>query len=124
VTKQHGNTAWTQDSVQQSAEVGLAEALPLEQSDDQAIMRQRLAQLNQCLLGPWEKVDGQILPRLTMAEEVAQLYERSTEYRDHCVRARLRHDDHPSRAASPARWGEELLRGAAHDGPPVDRAAG
>jgi DNA-binding helix-hairpin-helix protein with protein kinase domain len=62
--------------------------LPLERSDDQAIMLQRMAQLNQRLLGPWEHADGHMLPRLTLTEAVAQLYEWSTEYRDHPELAR------------------------------------
>jgi len=53
-------------------------ALPLERSDDQGILLQRMAQLNQRLLGPWEDADGQMLPRLTMAEAVAQLCEWGT----------------------------------------------
>ena len=60
-----------------------AGVLPLERSDDQAIMLQRMAQLTQRLLGPWEHADGHLLPRLTLPEAVAQLYEWSTEYRDH-----------------------------------------
>jgi DNA-binding helix-hairpin-helix protein with protein kinase domain len=59
-----------------------AVALPLERSEDQAIVLQRMAQLNQRLLGPWENADGTILPRLTLREAVAQLYEWSAEYRD------------------------------------------
>ena len=70
------------------ANLTTAEALPLERSDDQAILLQRMAQLNQRLLGPWENADGQVLPRLTLAEAVAQLYEWSTEYRDHPELAR------------------------------------
>ena len=65
-----------------------AAALPLERSDEQAIMLQRMSQLNQRLLGPWEDADGQVLPRLTMAEAVAQCYEWSTEYREHPALAR------------------------------------
>ena len=65
-----------------------AGVLPLERSDDQAIMLQRMAQLNQRLLGPWEHADGHLLPRLTLPEAVAQLYEWSTEYRDHPELAR------------------------------------
>ena len=37
---------------------------------------------------PWETADGQQLPRLTLAEAVAQLYEWSTEYHDHPELAR------------------------------------
>ena len=59
-----------------------AAALPSERSEEQAILLQRMAQLNQRLLGPWETADGQMQPRLTMAEAVAQLYEWSTAYRD------------------------------------------
>ena len=66
----------------------MAGVLPLERSDDQAIMLQRMAQLNQRLLGPWEHADGHMLPRLTLTEAVAQLYEWSTEYRDHPELAR------------------------------------
>jgi hypothetical protein len=62
--------------------------LPLERSDDQAIMLQRMAQLNQRLLGPWENADGHMLPRLTLPEAVAQLYEWSTEYGGHPELAR------------------------------------
>jgi hypothetical protein len=47
-----------------------------------------MSQLNQRLLGPWENADGQRLPRLTMAEAVAQLYEWSTAYHDHPELAR------------------------------------
>jgi DNA-binding helix-hairpin-helix protein with protein kinase domain len=65
-----------------------AGVLPLERSDDQAIMLQRMAQLTQRLLGPWEHADGHMLPRLTLPEAVAQLYEWSTEYRDHPELAR------------------------------------
>jgi DNA-binding helix-hairpin-helix protein with protein kinase domain len=61
-----------------------AGVLPLERSDDQAIMLQRMAQLTQ----PWEHADGHLLPRLTLPEAVAQLYEWSTEYRDHPELAR------------------------------------
>ena len=59
-----------------------AEDLPLEHSEAHAILQQRMTQLNQRLLGPWENVDGQILPRLTLREAVVQLYEWSAEYRD------------------------------------------
>lgn len=65
-----------------------ATTLPLERPDDQGILLQRMAQLNQRLLGPWENADGQMLPRLTQMEAVAQLYEWSTEYRDHPELAR------------------------------------
>jgi hypothetical protein len=64
------------------ASVNSAVALPLERSDEQAIMLKHMSQLNQRLLGPWEKADGQVHPRLTVAEAVAQCYEWSTEYRD------------------------------------------
>src|SRR5712692_8262172 len=57
------------------AHINPVAALPLERSDDQGILLQRMAQLTQRLLGPWEDADGQMLPRLTMAEAVAQLYE-------------------------------------------------
>ncbi len=70
------------------AHINTVAALPLERSDDQGILLQRMAQLNQRLLGPWEDADGQMLPRLTMAEAVAQLYEWGTEYRDHPELAR------------------------------------
>lgn len=65
-----------------------AAALPLERSEDQGILLQHMAVLNQRLLGPWEDADGQMHPRLTMAEAVAQLYEWSVEYRDHAELAR------------------------------------
>jgi hypothetical protein len=61
---------------------------PRERSEDQGILLKHMSQLNQRLLGPWENADGQRLPRLTMAEAVAQLYEWSTEYRDHPALAR------------------------------------
>ena len=61
---------------------------PRERSEDQSILLKHMSQLNQRLLGPWENADGQRLPRLTMAEAVAQLYEWSTEYRDHPELAR------------------------------------
>ncbi len=61
---------------------------PRERSEDQGILLKHMSQLNQRLLGPWENADGQRLPRLTMAEAVAQLYEWSTEYRDHPELAR------------------------------------
>ena len=70
------------------ASVNSAVALPLERSEEQAIMLKHMSQLNQRLLGPWENADGQVLPRLTMAEAVAQCYEWSTEYRDHPELAR------------------------------------
>jgi hypothetical protein len=38
--------------------IDTAEALPLERSDDHAILLQRMAQLNRPLLGPWERADG------------------------------------------------------------------
>ena len=59
-----------------------AAAVPLERSEEQSILLKHMSQLNQCLLGPWENADGQVLPRLTMAEAVAQCYEWSTEYHD------------------------------------------
>jgi DNA-binding helix-hairpin-helix protein with protein kinase domain len=65
-----------------------AETLPLERSAEQAIVLQRMSQLNQRLLGPWEDADGHLYPRLTMAEAVAQLYEWSTAYREHPELAR------------------------------------
>jgi hypothetical protein len=61
---------------------------PRERSEDQGILLKHMSQLNQRLLGPWETADGQRLPRLTMAEAVAQLYEWSTAYRDHPELAR------------------------------------
>ena len=61
---------------------------PHERSEAQGILLKHMSQLNQRLLGPWENADGQRLPRLTMAEAVAQLYEWSTEYRDHPELAR------------------------------------
>jgi len=70
------------------AHINTVAALPLERSDDQGILLQRMAQLNQRLLGPWEDADGQMRPRLTMAEAVAQLYEWGTEYRAHPELAR------------------------------------
>ena len=62
--------------------ITMAEPLPLERSEEQAILLKHMSQLNQRLLGPWEDADGHMLPRLTLAEAVAQLYEWSTEYRD------------------------------------------
>ena len=74
-----------------------------------------MSQLNQRLLGPWENADGQLRPRLTMAEAVAQLYEWSTEYRDHPELAR----DFAVMAAvyhvSPSAWRSERLGGADRD---------
>ena len=61
---------------------------PRERSEDQGILLKHMSQLNQRLLGPWENADGQQRPRLTLAEAVAQLYEWSTEYRDHPELAR------------------------------------
>src|SRR5215831_14756714 len=61
---------------------------PRERSEDQGILLKHMSQLNQRLLGPWEDADGQRLPRLTLAEAVAQLYEWSTTYRDHPELAR------------------------------------
>ena len=61
---------------------------PRERSEDQGLLLKHMSQLNQRLLGPWETADGQQLPRLTLAEAVAQLYEWSTEYRDHPELAR------------------------------------
>jgi len=65
-----------------------AGGVPRERSETQGILLKHMSQLNQRLLGPWENADGQRLPRLTMAEAVAQLYEWSTEYRDHPELAR------------------------------------
>ena len=65
-----------------------AVVVPRERSEDQGILLKHMSQLNQRLLGPWETADGQRLPRLTLAEAVAQLYEWSTAYRDHPERAR------------------------------------
>jgi hypothetical protein len=65
-----------------------AVVVPRERSEDQGILLKHMSQLNQRLLGPWENADGQRQPRLTMAEAVAQLYEWSTEYRDHPELAR------------------------------------
>jgi len=56
---------------------------PRERSAAQGLLLKHMSQLNQRLLGPWENADGQRLPRLTLAEAVAQLYEWSTAYRDH-----------------------------------------
>ena len=61
---------------------------PRERSEDQGLLLKHMSQLNQRLLGPWETADGQQLPRLTLAEAVAQLYEWSTEYHDHPELAR------------------------------------
>ena len=61
---------------------------PHERSEAQGILLKHMSQLNQRLLGPWEDADGQRRPRLTLAEAVAQLYEWSTEYRDHPELAR------------------------------------
>ena len=61
---------------------------PRERSEDQGLLLKHMSQLNQRLLGPWENADGQRQPRLTLAEAVAQLYEWSTEYRDHPELAR------------------------------------
>lgn len=61
---------------------------PRERSEEQGLLLKHMSQLNQRLLGPWETADGQQLPRLTLAEAVAQLYEWSTEYRDHPELAR------------------------------------
>ena len=65
-----------------------AVVVPRERSEDQGILLKHMSQLNQRLLGPWETADGQRLPRLTMGEAVAQLYEWSTAYRDHPELAR------------------------------------
>jgi len=65
-----------------------AVVVPRERSEDQGILLKHMSQLNQRLLGPWETADGQRLPRLTLAEAVAQLYEWSTAYRDHPELAR------------------------------------
>ena len=65
-----------------------AVVVPRERSEDQGILLKHMSQLNQRLLGPWEDADGQRLPRLTLAEAVAQLYEWSTAYRDHPELAR------------------------------------
>ena len=64
------------------------EALPLERSEDQGLLLKHMAVLNQRLLGPWEDADGQVLPRLTLTEAIAQCYEWSTEYCDHPELAR------------------------------------
>ena len=61
---------------------------PRERSEDQGLLLKHMSQLNQRLLAPWETADGQQLPRLTLAEAVAQLYEWSTEYHDHPELAR------------------------------------
>jgi hypothetical protein len=61
---------------------------PHERSEAQGFLLKHMSQLNQRLLGPWENADGQRLPRLTLAEAVAQLYEWSTAYRDHPELAR------------------------------------
>jgi hypothetical protein len=61
---------------------------PRERPEAQGILLKHMSQLNQRLLGPWETADGQRLPRLTMGEAVAQLYEWSTAYRDHPELAR------------------------------------
>ena len=83
------------------ANINTAVVGPRERSEDQGILLKHMSQLNQRLLGPWENADGQRLPRLTMAEAVAQLYEWSTEYRDHPeARARFCRDGGPSRPAS------------------------
>jgi hypothetical protein len=68
--------------------VNTADALPLERSEDQGLLLKHMAVLNQRLLGPWEDADGQVLPRLTLTEAIAQCYEWSTEYRDHPELAR------------------------------------
>jgi hypothetical protein len=57
------------------ANIHTAVGVPLERSEDQGILLKHMSQLNQRLLGPWENADGQRLPRLTLAEAVAQLYE-------------------------------------------------
>jgi hypothetical protein len=57
-------------------------------SEAQGLLLKHMSQLNQRLLGPWEDAAGQRRPRLTLAEAVAQLYEWSTEYRDHPELAR------------------------------------
>jgi hypothetical protein len=62
--------------------------VPRERSEDQGLLLKHMSQLNQRLLGPWENADGQRLPRLTLAEAVAQLYEWSTAYGDHPELAR------------------------------------
>src|SRR5262249_53271297 len=59
-----------------------------ERSEDQSLLLKHMSQPNQRLLGPWETAAGQRQPRLTLAEAVAQLYEWSTEYRDHPELAR------------------------------------
>jgi len=65
-----------------------AVVVPRERSEDQGLLLKHMSQLNQRLLGPWENAAGQRQPRLTMAEAVAQLYEWSTQYRDHPELAR------------------------------------
>ena len=86
-----------------------AVVVPRERSEDQGILLKHMSQLNQRLLGPWETADGQRLPRLTLAEAVAQLYEWSTAYRDHPELARFCRDGGPSGTASPVGWPSERL---------------
>jgi hypothetical protein len=66
----------------------IAEVQPLERSEDQGLLLLHMAQLNQHLLSPWVNADGEMMPRLTLTEGVAQLYELSTAYRDHPILAR------------------------------------
>src|SRR5215813_4562754 len=61
---------------------------PRERSEEQGLLLKHMSQLTQRLLGPWETADGEQLPRLTLAEAVAQLYEWSTEYGDYPELAR------------------------------------
>lgn len=60
-----------------------AELQPPERSEDAGILLRNMSRLNQNLLGALETADGETLPRLRMAEAVAQCYEWSVEYRDH-----------------------------------------
>jgi len=83
-----GTTPLLKEKAMLPENINTAVVVPLERSEDQGILLKHMSQLNQRLLGPWENADGQRLPRLTMAEAVAQLYEWSTAYRDHPELAR------------------------------------
>src|SRR4030095_15185131 len=83
-----GTTPPREEKAMPPEHIPMAGGGPRERSEDQGILLKHMSQLNQRLLGPWENADGQRLPRLTMAEAVAQLYEWSTEYRDHPELAR------------------------------------
>jgi len=59
-----------------------AEALPLERSDDQNLLLRHMSRLQQCLLGSWEDVNGQIHGRLTMRQAALMCRRWSMRYQE------------------------------------------